>query len=299
MKLKIFGACVLTLGILAAQPPAQAQTVVWVSSAGNDSNTCTQALPCLTFPKAITQAGSGGEVDCLTPGTYNGTGVSITNPITINCPGGVLQSSTGITVDTSGSVTLRGFEIQGFNGGGGTATGLALSGGSLILDSVKIAGFQGAGLDVEVGGSVSVTNSQFTNNGTGIAIEEGSASPALVSLSHVTVESNSSFGVLVGGVAKSEVHLTDSVVANNLGDGVSAGGAAIQFITIQRTSIVMNSAAGVASNGAGFVLIGGSTVAWNNTGLFNNGGFIFSYRNNQINGNITDTSGTINPVGLN
>ena len=299
MRCKFFMALALALAALLAQSPARAAAVVWVSSTGSDSNPCHPDSPCATFDHAIKTTSGASEVECVTPGTFATAGLDIASAITINCPGGVVVGNVSVSI-SSGVVILRGIEIQGL---GASADGLDFSGGELVLDSVKINGFSGIGLDVQSSGTISVTDSQFTGNTDGIVVEPSSGT-ALVSLSHVDVEHNSLNGIFLGGFAagESQVHLTDSVVANNGGVGISVNGSDVkrQFLTMQRSSSVFNVGDGLTAIGAlGFVLVGESTIAWNQTGISSSlGGLVFSYRNNQINGNVTDISGTANTVPL-
>ena len=51
--------------------PASAQTLrAWVAPGGNDANGCTVSAPCQTFQGADQKVGSGGEIICLTGGSY-------------------------------------------------------------------------------------------------------------------------------------------------------------------------------------------------------------------------------------
>jgi Right handed beta helix region len=293
MRFKYFMAFALALAALACQSPARAAAVVWVSATGSDSNPCHMDSPCATFTHAISTTMGASEVECLTPGHFD-TALVITSAVTINCPGGVVVG--GITVSSSsGVVILRGIEIQGL---GASADGLDLTGGALVLDGVQINGFSGTGLSIQAAGTVSVTNSQITGNTNGIDVEPSSGT-ALVSLSHVDVEHNSNSGIFLGGFAagESQVHLTDSVVANNGGVGISVNGSDVkrQFLTMQRSSSVFNGAVGLTAFGTqAFVLVGESPIAWNSTGISTSlGGVVYSYRNNQINGNGTDISGAL------
>ena len=305
MRYKPFAALALAAALCTARSPAHAGAVVWVSATGSDTNTCHPADPCATFDHAISTTMGASEVECVTPGNFANTGLNIISPVTINCPGGVVVG--GISVGTSsGVVILRGIEIQGLGAG---ADGLDLNGGALVLDNVKINGFSGAGLSINASATVSVTNSQFSNNSNGIVVEPTSGT-GLVSLSHVDVENNFN-GILIGtgtpSSGESAVTLIDSVVANNAGTGINVtGGGAGQFLEIKHSSIVSNNSDGLFVNGSGaFALIGDSVVAWNGAGIASvGGGNIYSYRNNQINGNDrinhsgVDISGSVNTLGL-
>jgi hypothetical protein len=309
MTRKLLMAVIFGLLVLAAQSGAHAQGVAWVSPNGTDpvsptSSSCTDTAPCKTFAAAMTAAGAGGEIDCLGPGIYatgaNSTAaLTISAALTINCAGGVVlveRASTGIGIIVdSFPVTLRGLEILGVGGSNGDFSfGVFVQGGTAALEDVRV-----SGCDI------------------GVVVEaNGGGNKALLSASRVTAEKNSTAGIAIAGLngGTSEVHLVDSVISGNGGDGIvlgsgvpifagnpTAGG--LQFLTVQRSSIVMNSGSGIdAENGRegkAFVLIGASTVAWNATGMSVSGGaVVFSYRDNQINGNGTDIGGTVNTVPL-
>jgi len=95
-------------------------------------------------------------------------------------------------------------------------------------------------------------------------------------------------------------------VTSNAQSGVQVSGAGagnpLQFLTVQRSSVVMNGGDGLVASGANtFVLIGESSLAWNaNNGIESqSNGLVFSYRNNQVNGNaMNDLAGTVNTSGL-
>jgi hypothetical protein len=315
MKFKFFPALALAVALLATGTPAKAQApvIAWVSAGGSGS-TCSQTVPCASFATALGVSGVT-EIKCMTPGVYAsaaslaGIAVSISNPLTINCPGGVVTmtgvGAIGFSITTSGVVTLRGLEIAG-NGGAGSTFGISFDGGTLVLDGVHVHDC-GIGLDVNGSGAateLSVTNSRFTSNGSsGGAVQihiAPSGGTVFASLSHVAIEGGGT-GLLIFGNGETQVHLADSVVSNNnAGIGIEAAGSATQFITIQRSNIVLHTNQGVNAVGNhAFVLIGESTVAWNNIGLSSNSGsFLFTYGNNQINGNGTDISSGVSPAGL-
>src|ERR1035438_2532473 len=100
--------------------PAQATaTRTFVSTTGSDANVssnCSPAAPCRTFGVAISVTSSGGEVVVLSSGGYGA--FSITQPVIITAIGvdasiSLFASGAGITVDTSGTVTLVGLNLHG------------------------------------------------------------------------------------------------------------------------------------------------------------------------------------------
>ena len=92
--------------------------------------------------------------------------------------------------------------------------------------------------------------------------------------------------------------IKDSYIANNSQSGVSlssAPGAAQVSITMDHSASVGNGVDGIASTGSNtFAVLTESTVIGNfGTGVHSvSGGNIFSYKNNALTGNVTDTSPT-------
>jgi hypothetical protein len=262
MKCKFIAACALAIVmVFAAQTPAHATgpTQVWIASSGTDSGTCgAETSPCKTFGQAITNAGTGGEVDCLTPGTYasqstmGAPALTIAASITINCPGGrvVVQGEPafGIAV-TGGTVTLIGLSIEGI---GVSTAGIAVGGANVILDSVEVNGFGGDGLliDNSTAVTVAVSNSQFTNNNDGIVV--GGSAAATVSLNAVSVGNNGS-GIVVAPTADTVVNIVNSVVSNSsvIGINIESDASHSISVAINRTHVAGSVTDGVLSESDG------------------------------------------------
>ena len=81
LSLAVLVATVLAMSSTAPTHAQGTNAVSFVASNGSGS-TCTQAAPCLTFAAAVAATQSGGEVTCLTSGSFGA--ISITYPITID-----------------------------------------------------------------------------------------------------------------------------------------------------------------------------------------------------------------------
>jgi hypothetical protein len=93
-------AAVAFLAIAALQPsPGLAQTRVFVSGHGSDTDACTPAAPCRTFQHAHDVVAANGEIDVLDPAGYGA--VNITKAISIQghgFAGGAVVASYGNNV---------------------------------------------------------------------------------------------------------------------------------------------------------------------------------------------------------
>ena len=301
----------LMLGLSAA--PAQAQlNRTWVSSTGNDANTCSQASPCATFSGAHGKTNAGGEVNCLDSGSYGQ--FTITKAISIICEGvvgGVLVSGgTGIFINGGANdvVHLRGLDIEGI--------GIALAG--VYFGS-------GAALHIE---NCRIRDFTFSGNG-GWGIEFLPASAAELYVTDTTISHNGSpafgAGIVVYAAAgsTSKVVINRSDVQNNVtgikADGVNSGAGGVINMTVSDTASVGNSQNGIVgtTNAGGsaavimvdrakashnavgygiiadgpktFIRFGASSITGNAFGVgASNGGTLLSYGTNQIDGNSVD-----------
>src|SRR5262245_19834203 len=83
----------LAMLVIVEPAPAQAQVArVFVSVTGNDLNVCSDvATPCRTLGGGIAQVDADGEVIVTATGSY--AGVTITKPVKINVPAGLVAFS--------------------------------------------------------------------------------------------------------------------------------------------------------------------------------------------------------------
>jgi hypothetical protein len=253
----------LTSSVLLVLPANAQATRTWVSGVGDDINTCARTEPCKTFAGAISKTAAGGEINCLDSGGFGA--VTIVKSITIDCEdvsnGGVLASFTDGIKITTGTVTLRGLDI---NGAGTGLFGVNVLGAATVtVQKSRIYGFTNAGIRFAFGGTLVVANTTINNGNVGVVLDGA------------------------GGAAR--MTFRDVVISGNSGNGVSvqSSGAAVNAL-IDRTTIASNGGTGLAVSGASTVLLGGSTITGNGTGLSNSGSNLYSFKNNQIGGNGVD-----------
>ncbi|HVE59494.1 MAG TPA: hypothetical protein VNB22_21975, partial [Pyrinomonadaceae bacterium] len=178
-------------------------TRTWVSGVGDDVNPCSRTAPCKTFAGAISKTATNGEINCLDPAGYGA--VTVTKSITIDCEdtqGSILSAGTnGVIVNiTAATDTKKSFKLRGIsiNGAGTGINGIRiLAANSVVVEDGVIDGVTQHGISIETtsgtpkisvdrmsirsnsgnginsfitGGTVnlSVSNSQFTLNATGI-----------------------------------------------------------------------------------------------------------------------------------
>jgi hypothetical protein len=302
--------------------PAHAQaTRTWVSGVGDDANPCSRTAPCKTFAGAISKTAAGGIINCIDPGGFGA--VTITRSITIDCTAtfaGILASGTnGINVSAAATdvVTLRGLSIEGAPG-----TGLiginATTGTILHVENCKIFAFRGgAAIGINyappagVTGRLFMSNTVVADNGSsgsngGIVIKPVGSGSARVVLDRVQLTNNSN-GLRADGSGNTggvSVTFRDSIAAGNAVNGItstspSAGSVTVVFV--DRSSLFNNGSAGFQSDGPnGNGILSNTVVTRNSTGLsITNSGSLFSYRNNNVDGNFITNGAPNNFFTLN
>jgi hypothetical protein len=260
--------------------PVAAQTRLFVSGQGSDSYPCSLGAPCRSFQRAHDVAVAGSEIAVLDTAGYGA--VHITKSISIVNPGGVEagisvpSGQDAITIDagSGGTVNLRGLTLDGLEiGRNGVTINSAATVSieqsvirhftqdgvysstttpsspviaylfvtdTLILDN----GRNGVYLLGQSGSAAKavLTRVQAVNNGTGMAVEQGSASGQIIwmTIADSTAAHNNT-GIAATGIVSSIVK-NCSVADNNTGlltAGISA------TIILSKTSIT----AGVTSSG--------------------------------------------------
>jgi hypothetical protein len=279
------------LAALSAAPAYAASQRTWVSGTGTDSGACPITAPCATFAFAITQTNTGGEVNCLTPGSFAGAnGFSILQAITIDCHdvfASVLDTTAegnAITIDAPGAiVTLRNVNLDG---AGTAAFGINITAASTVhIEDVTAMNFLSAGInDGRSSGQLLIRNSTFRNDGPAGVQSGGSGTTAV--LENVHAVGNVDGVVATGG---GNVIVSRSVLSANTGDGVYANSGA--SVLVDNTEISGNGTGIVA---AGVVVLANSDIYFNTTGV-SGSGLTASYGNNRILGNTTE--GTTPAVG--
>ena len=303
-KFVLFCASFCAMVLLISSSPVRAQSVLWVSTTGNDASICSQPQPCLTFQGAINK-GNVARINCLNSGFY-GT-VTITASITIDCGtgnvGSVASSGTAIEINTPSAATiiLRHLSLDGLATGTYGISTTSFSSGTLIVEDCVINGFvAGYGINfVPSGGrgQLEVLNSQLYDNGHGIVVTPGSGRIATVTLNQVEMVANTGSGLILSASSNGVVAGTmrHSVASGNGETGVFANASQV-FFTVEESSIVANLAYGIYTSSSGAVVnVGGSTIGGNGTGVHASLGSLISFGNNQMsangsNGNFTSTT---------
>jgi hypothetical protein len=294
-------------GILAslcfAAAPASAQaTRTWVSGVGDDANPCSRTAPCKTFAGSISKTQAGGEINCIDPGGFGA--LTITKSITISCEigtAGVLVSGTnGFVVNAASTdvVVLNGLDFEGL--GSGISGILILSAAKVDVRHSSIRNFKGASgisLTPSTSTQLFVNDTLLINNGAsattgGIVIRPSGSGSANVVITNSQIDGNSS-GVradATGTAGNVRATIENSSVSGNANDGVTAiaNGSSGSVAIVDKSAISNNAGSGVVANNA-TLLLGASTVTGNATGLSTaNSGSLFTYKNNNINGNAND-----------
>jgi hypothetical protein len=330
MKSRLF--CSLlgcTFVALACVSSASGQQRTFVSGLGNDGNPCSRLAPCRNFAQAISQTNAGGEVIVLDsagygafaitksvsiiapPGVYAGISVFSGDGIDINA--GVFDTVIlrGLTVNNQGSMGngvvfntglklhVEGCVINGFSSGGSAGVSLLAGGAQAeVIDSLMRGNFDGIFVKPSSGTlQATIDHVRLEGNNTGLSAEEGSQ----VAVTN-SVAANNITGVFAfSSTAGSTQMNVESTVAsgNGTGIGAEAQGTGPVQLNVARCVISGNFTRGIGaesdSTGVATVRVSSSTVTGNVTGLEKLGApaLLLSRGDNTVEGNTTDTSGTI------
>ena len=302
-KLIVLATSLFAMVLLISASPARAQSVLWVSANGLDTNVCSQTSPCATFQGAINK-GSVIQINCLNSGFYGA--VTITASITIDCGSGnignvgVGASGNAITITTPSvaTIVLRHLSLFGAANTVGISA-FGFSSGTLIVEDCMIQGFHfGTGIFFAPSGGrglLQVSNTQIFDNGNGIGVFPTSGQVASVTLNKVEMVGNAGSGLALQGAGVVAGTMRHSFAGENGAAGVFTDAGQV-FFTIEESSLVANLGFGVQTNSAGSVVnVGASTIGANGTGVNAASGSIISFGNNQMsangsNGNFTSTT---------
>jgi hypothetical protein len=304
-------AAILVVVLFAAPANAQA-TRTWVSGVGDDANPCSRTAPCKTFAGSISKTAALGEINCVDPGGFGA--LTITKSITISCEGvtaGVLVAGTnGFTVNAGATdvVVLKGLDFDG------TGTGISgvsiVSAGTVRVINSAIRNFQAGGSGItlapnNITTSLFVSDTYIAHNGNssttgGILIQPQGSGSAFVVITNTKIDANTS-GVQANATTTTgtiRAVLEGSSVSSNTNSGAAAiaNSSVASILMIDKSVMANNTLAGVVANNA-TVLLGNSVVTGNGTGVSTaSGGSLFSYRNNNINGNANDNTSALTTV---
>jgi len=301
-----------------------------VSLSGNDAASCTVPDPCRTFDVAISKTNAGGEVIVLSSAGYGP--FTVTKSVSIISPPAyhaaiAPTSGDAITVSIdNATVVLRGLTLNGSLGGvnGITYTGAAMGGTTLYVENCVISGFSGKGVNFAQYGTLFISELIARGNGTAIFVDSPAMLQSAATIDHALMEKNISVGLEVD---HANVAVRDSVAAaNNIGfwslgsnlmngdgdlsvdhcqvthnaTGFSAGPnfVAHSRLVVSNSVSSSNSSAGIVASANGTVRASNNTVSKNSIGLAQSGNGVFrSAGNNIVDGNTTETSGTITTFG--
>lgn len=324
MRSKIIGfmGVLVTLGYVGVGDAYAQNATSYVSSTGNDANTCTFASPCRTFQRGHDQTNAGGFLQALdVTGDYGP--VVITKGIRISSPGDnnpgeratiTVTSGNAITINAPANATVSLVNLE-VRGSGTSDNGVLFNSGFLLqVYGGAYFGFGGAspnGFGVKFAPAafsrLFVTGANMSGNGTAstgaaVQVNPQSGGSAFVDLREITAYNNA-FGLAIdttgssGGV-NAVIH--GGVMQFNRQDGIVfvAGGAPVG-VTVDNNALVLgNSGNGVRAIGTGaFARLDQATITGNGTGVAAvSGGIVYSYGNNSIDGN--GTNGTTTPLPL-
>lgn len=221
-------ACASLLFALALCATAQADSRVFVSGSGDDTNPCSRTAPCRTFQRGHDVVAAGGEVVALDSAGFGG--VSITKSVTLNGEGvhaviTGISGNNGIAINSATAVVvLRNLSIYGL--GTGNDGILVFDAASLHVENCVIHGFVSYGLLIDSlansGIQTLVKDTIMRNNnandvGAGKAIFE-----------NCRFEKHSFGSLIVFNGAKATVH--NCVVAGNSFRGLTSSNAGSQIM---------------------------------------------------------------------
>jgi hypothetical protein len=229
---------------------------------------------------------------------------TITQGVSIVAPQGVTAgitvfSGNGITINATSTDTiiLRGLTINNLSSALGSSGIVFGAGGTLHVEGCVVNGFfNGNGISFRAGAKLEVKDSIFRDNFRGIFVNPASGdAPAMIE--QVRLE-NGGQGMTVRESAF--VTIRNSLASGNVTGFVAESDSAAPAELDIENCVASNNEVGIAvtsnSTGAALVRVSNSTVTHNGTGLQNNGfapALLLSRGNNTVEGNTTNTGGTI------
>jgi len=307
----------LTAGMLYATPAAAQATRTWISGVGDDANPCSRTAPCKTFSGAISKTAAGGEINCLDPGGFGA--VTITKSISLICDNtetGVLVAATNAIIINGANVVVQisGFDIEGLGqtGSAGVNGIYFLNGSSLTVRNTKLRGFRnGYGINFQPGSNATlvVDNVAISESGVasapdtgGILVRPQTGFAAQATITNTQLINNINVGLRVdtttGGATTAASAVVKNTILSNNGVGIllkaPAGGGPVRLM-LSDSVVAANGSTGIIANGATTIgRVGTSVITGNNAALMIGGGAsLFTYGNNQLDGNVTDTAFTL------
>ncbi len=293
------------LGLTLYAAPALALFKTFISSSGNDANSCDIATPCATMGRAISQTNNGGMVSCLDSKDYTQS-VTITASMTIDCSG-TTAGAGPFTINAAGiTVVIKNVFIFV-----NTIPGITfVQGAALIVKNCHITNnpqgiFFAPSGDSQLFVSDTIVRDNVTDQAVGILIRPTGTGTASVALERVQVLNNGQGGIVAtaggsGGVGTVvNIAVRDSVASGNGATGILAGsqvGGPNVIMTLDHVAATSNGI-GIEADGSdmdvGGIALSNTQVSGNGTGLMSvNGGVLVSFQNNFVIGNGTDGTPT-------
>jgi len=216
---------------------AQTGTIWYVTTTGNDSNSCSApASPCATITGALSKEPDflDGDTIQVATGTYNNTTSYVTITKSATLSGGwnntfTTQSYTAseiadqFSIGPGVSVTIERINISRSGPDITNQVGISLNGGTLKFVDGKISSLTSGLLSSD--GQATLVNAVITANGRGIHVT-GTSTSASVTLVNSTVAYNNSStdagGIMNAGSGK--VYLVNSLVVGNTGGDADCSG---------------------------------------------------------------------------
>jgi hypothetical protein len=291
MKLTNFAYALAALGLFAAVPPALASTLAstYVSAAGSDSSDCDVTAPCQSFARAITQTASGGVLHCLDSNNYTTTPLTLVQSITIDCSNTTADAGSFVINGASAIVHIKGLTL------GSTQGIIFQSGTALYVENCDISesGLNGILFEPQSTAELFISNSTIHNNGiggtlAGIYIQPSFGVQVTVTIANSRIYDNN-FGIVadstMGGIIRGVVK--DSVVSDSPHNGITVSTTGESDVLMIDSTAVSGNFHGLVAGGNGAGMLVRNTSVFNNTaGLYTtNGGTLYSYGNNSVNGN--------------
>jgi hypothetical protein len=280
--------------------PAAAQFLTFVSSTGNDANSClVQTAPCKTLQRGINATSPGGELRVLSQLTSNGY---VNRSMTIDAEGHTIIG-TLIVENASATVAFRNIVLTGRDAYG---YGFDIRAAAAVhIENCTVERFVGNGIDLTANTELFVSQSILRDNG--LAGFATGPTTSKVTIDNSLFENNSVNGVSVNGgevsisnsistgnfkgftFSSGEVNVLESTAANNTtGFEVSGGRLTLKSSTSRSN---LSGSVGLRVEDGAEVRISKSTIVNNLVGV-SNGGTVYSLGDNVIDDNATDVTGT-------
>jgi hypothetical protein len=230
----------------------------FVGTTGNDANNCSAGAPCRTLAAALSATLAGGEIVIVSSGGYGSA--TISQPVVITADEIVASISTttaganGLTIATSGNVTLNGLSLHGESAGN---DGILINQvGILRLYNLLIENFTNDGIHFATSGDLSLYNSMINDNAhDGLLLANASAN-AYAHASGFDDNKHAAVEVSAGQAA-----IADSSAHYNLNAFLADGGT----VSLYNDRAIFNGTALASSNG-GKLYFAGCLISHNTTG---------------------------------